>query len=207
MLAGSVRAFLHEGAGIAVELDAERFGDRFSFGNERVEERAGGRESTGCTVVELGESADRIGGGVEDELRPLRAAGVLQRNDFQACAIQKLRKLFDARIGSIRWFERADPRIPIDIEANVAGFDDVPGWEGGAANDVAHAPCENFFVTYAILHRANSAGGAEQMSRLLDGGTRVRALRGHDSKFAGRDFLRICRCVEACSEIHRSADA
>src|SRR5467141_3978574 len=91
VLARSVGALLHEGAGIAVELDAERFGDRFSFGDERVEERASGRESTGCPVVEQGESADGIGGGVEDELGPLRAAGVLQRNDFQACAVQKLR--------------------------------------------------------------------------------------------------------------------
>src|SRR4029077_7911613 len=145
--------------------------------DECIEKRPGGREARGSAVVKKGESTDRIGGGVEDQFGPLRAAGVLQRNDFQACTVQKLRKLLDARIGSIRWFERADPGIPVDVEADVPGFDDMPGWEGGAANDVAHAPCENFFVTHPILHRANSAGGAEQMSRLLDGGTRVRALR------------------------------
>src|SRR6266481_4269021 len=78
VLAGSVGAFLHEGAGIAVELDAERFGDRLAFGDERVEKSAGGRESSGRTVMEKSESADGIGGGVENEFGPLGAASVLE---------------------------------------------------------------------------------------------------------------------------------
>src|SRR4029077_15468830 len=82
VLAGSVCAFLDEGARIAMELNAERLGNRFSFGDQRVKKRTGGRESSGGAVVKKRERADGIGRGVEDEFGPLRAASVLQRNDF-----------------------------------------------------------------------------------------------------------------------------
>src|SRR5712692_8047005 len=91
VLAGSVGAFLDERAGVAVELDAEGLSDGLAFGDECVEERAGGSEARCCAVVQKGESADGICGSVEDELGPLGAAGILKRNDFQACAIEELR--------------------------------------------------------------------------------------------------------------------
>ena len=37
MLAGSVRAFLHQCARIAVQLDAQRLGNRFAFSDQIVE--------------------------------------------------------------------------------------------------------------------------------------------------------------------------
>ncbi len=60
MLAGRIGAFLNQSAGIAVELDAEGLGDGFSFGNQRIEERARGSETRGCAVMKQGESADGI---------------------------------------------------------------------------------------------------------------------------------------------------
>src|SRR5579859_4405459 len=88
VLTRSVGPFLHQRAGIAVELDAQSLGDSLAFGNQSIEERAGGGESRGCAVMQQCESADRIGRGIEDQLGPLRTAGVLQRYDFQARAVQ-----------------------------------------------------------------------------------------------------------------------
>src|SRR6266852_1404124 len=207
VLAGSIRAFLNEGAGIAVELDAESLGHRFSFGDERVEKRAGGSETRGSAGMKECESADGVCRGVEDELGPLGAAGVLQRNDFQACAVQKLRQLFDARIRSVRWFKRANPRVAVDVKADVAGFDYVTGGKRGASNYVAHVFPENFLVADAVLHRANGAIVAEQVSGLLDCRPRVRAFGGHDSEITGRDFVWIRGRVEARGEISGAADA
>src|SRR5712692_2569619 len=55
VLAGSISAFLNQSAGIAVKLDSESLGDRFSFGDEGVEERAGGSEARCCAVVQEGD--------------------------------------------------------------------------------------------------------------------------------------------------------
>src|SRR5260370_7532135 len=60
MLAGSVGAFLDEGAGIAMELDAERFGDRFTFGDERVEKRAVGREPAASAVFQKRKASNAV---------------------------------------------------------------------------------------------------------------------------------------------------
>jgi len=86
MLALCLQERLHlldEGAGIAVELDAKSFRDGLSFGDEGVEKVSGGSEAGGCTVMEKGESADRIGGSVENEFGPLRAAGVFEGMTFR----------------------------------------------------------------------------------------------------------------------------
>src|SRR6266404_72728 len=72
-----VRALLHERAGIAMELDAKSFGDRFAFRDKRVEERSSLRKASGGAVMQQRERADRIGRSVENELGPLRATGVL----------------------------------------------------------------------------------------------------------------------------------
>ncbi len=197
VLAGRIGAFLNQSAGIAVELDAERLGDRFTFGDERVEERAGGREAGGCAVMQKCESANGIRGGVKDEFGPLGAASVLKGNDFQTGAVQQLSKFFDARIGSVCRLKRADPGIAVNIKPNVAGFDDVTGRECRTANYKSHVFRQNFFIAYAVLYRADGAGVAEQVSGLLDRRAGVRALGSDDSEFARRDFLRIGRCVEA----------
>src|SRR5260370_12841654 len=207
MLAGSVGAFLDEGAGIAMELDAERVGERFNFGDARVEERAGGREAGGCAVVQKCESANGIRGGVKDEFGPWGAASVLKGNHFQTGAVQQLSKFFDARIGSVCRLKRADPGIAVNIKPNVAGFDDVTGRECRTANYKSHVFRQNFFIAYAVLYRADGAGVAEQVSGLLDRRAGVRALGSDDSEFARRDFPSICRRVEARSEIGGAADA
>ncbi len=61
MFAGSVGAFVNESTRIAVQSDAESFGDGLAFGDQVVEELAGGREASGGAVVEESESADGIG--------------------------------------------------------------------------------------------------------------------------------------------------
>src|SRR6202795_891675 len=76
VLAGRVRAFLHERTGIAVELDAERFRDGFAFRDERVEQCTRLRKASGGAVMEQRERTDRIGRSVEDEFGPLCATRI-----------------------------------------------------------------------------------------------------------------------------------
>ena len=52
MFAGSVGSFLHQRARIAVQFDAESFGDGFAFGDQIVEQLAGGREASGRAVMQ-----------------------------------------------------------------------------------------------------------------------------------------------------------
>src|SRR4029077_1577252 len=120
---------------------------------------------------------------------PLRAARILQRNNFQAGAIQQLREFLNARIRSIGRLKRTDPGVAADVEADVAGLDNVTGGESGTANDVAYLCRQNFFVADAVLNRADRAGIPEQMSSLLDGWPGVGALGGHDSEFTGWDLF------------------
>src|SRR5271155_5652176 len=57
VFSGSVGAFLHEGARIAVKLDAKSIRDGFSFGDERVEKSAGRRKASGSAMMQQRESA------------------------------------------------------------------------------------------------------------------------------------------------------
>ena len=207
VFAGGVRAFFHEGSGIAVQLDAQRFGDRFSFFDQSVEERTRWREASCCTMMQQGESADRIRRSVEDELGPLRAAGVLQRNDAQTRAIEQVRELLDSGIRSFGWLERADPGVPVDVEASVSWLDDVAGGKGSAANHERDVLRDNFFVADTILHGANSARSSEKMRRLLNCRPRVCALSGDNSKIARGNFLGNRRGMQARDEIGGAADA
>ncbi len=115
--------------------------------------------------------------------------------------------MFNASIRRFSWFEWADPGIAIDVEACVAGLDNVACGKSGAANDVAHVLGKNFFVTNAILDGADGAILAENVSGLFDGGARVRALGGHDSEVAARNFARIGSRVQTHGKIGRAADA
>src|SRR6266404_682548 len=207
VLAGSIRTLLHERAGIAMELDAKSLRDRFAFRDKRVEERSSLRKASGSAVMQQRERADRIGRSVENELGPLRATGVLQRNDFQPCAIEQLGQFFDTRIGSARRFEGTDPGVSVNVEAHMAGLDYVTCRKRGAANDVAHVLGKNLFVADAILHRTNGVGIVEDVRGLLNCRTRVRTLGGNDSELARRNFLRIGCGVQARGEIDGATDA
>src|SRR5580700_11383023 len=60
VLARSIRALLHERAGIAMKRNAKRLGDRFTFRDERVEQCSGWRKASSGAVMEQRERADRI---------------------------------------------------------------------------------------------------------------------------------------------------
>ena len=206
VFAGSVGAFLHERARIAVKLNAKSFCDGFSFGNERIEKRSSRRKARGRAVVKKGERAHGICRGVEDELGPLGAAGVLQGNHAQAGAVEKFGELLDARVRCVRWFEWADPGVAVDVETSVAWFDDVACRKCCATNDVADVLGENLFVADTILDGTDGAILAEDMRGLFDGAARVRALCGDYSEIARWNFARIGSRVEMRSEIGCAGD-
>src|SRR6266436_5864708 len=207
VFARSVRAFLHERAGITVKFNAEGFGDGFSFRNERVKERSGRSESRSGAVMQQGKRANRIRRGVEDEFCPLRAARVAQRDDAQACAIEKLGELLDASVRCVRRFERTDPRVAINVKPDVARLDDVAGGKRGAADDVADVFGKDFFVADAVLDRADGALFIEYAGGLLDGAAGMRAFGGHNAEVANRNFTCVRSGVETRSEIRGATNA
>ena len=207
VFAGSVRAFLHQGAGIPVELDAHGFCDGFAFGNHRVEKFAGGGEASCGAVMKKSESANWICGSVEDEFSPLSAARVIESDDVEAGAIEQLSECGDSIHGSVGRLEGANPSVASDVVADVAGLDDVTGGKSGAANDVADALGDDFFVADAILHGADGAGVIEDVSGLFDCAAGVSAFCGDDSEIANRNFFRVGGGVNWRSEIGRAGKA
>ncbi len=102
--------------GVLVERDADCGGDRLTLADQIVDEVAEigdvglGREVG--VVGEAREGSDRVDGGVEDELRPLRRPEVGERLGLQAAAADQLGDLL--RVGVRRAFGRADPRRRVE---------------------------------------------------------------------------------------------
>src|ERR1700675_445756 len=155
-------------------------------------------------MMQQRQGSDGIGGSVEDQLRPLRAAGVLERDDIHARARDQASKLFDFRDGRIRRFERANPGVALDVETNVARSDWMSRGERRAANDILNVFRYDFFVADTILHRADSAILVERARNLRDGATRVDGLGGDDAIIAARKFLGIAGSIQFRCEICRS---
>ncbi len=66
MFAERVSAFLHQGARITVQLDPERLGYRFTFGDQGIEQLARRSEPRRRAVVQERQRANRIRRSVED---------------------------------------------------------------------------------------------------------------------------------------------
>src|SRR5260370_1073317 len=98
-----------------------------------------------------------IRGCVENELSPLRAASILQRNRIHSCPCKKAGELFDARHRRIGGLERTNPCVAFDVVTDMAGSDRVTRGERRATNDVSHVLSDEFFVAHAVLHRTHGA--------------------------------------------------
>ncbi len=107
----------------------------------------------------------------------------------------------------MRGFEWANPGIAIDVKAHVARFNHVACRKSRAANHARNVLRENFFIADAVLHGANRAARAKNVRGLHDGGTRVRALRGHDSEITKGNLPGVRSCVKLGREIRDAADA
>jgi len=201
VLARSICAFLHQGSRIAMELDSQSLCDGFAFGNESVKKRVGRRKARRCTVMQQCKRPNGICRRVENELGPLGAAGVAEGDYAHSSAVEKFGELFYEGEWRVRRFEWADPGIAVDVEACVAGLDNVSSGKSGATYDVTHMLGKNLFVTNTILNRADGAILAENVSGLFNGGARVRAFCGNNSEIALRNFVGVGSCVQARSEI------
>ena len=132
-----------------MQRNAELCRHSFAFANEIVEELSCGGKTGGRSVMEQRQCTHGIGGGVEDELGPLRAPRILQWDGVHAGAGQEAGKLFDLCIRCLRRLERSNPGVALDVEADVSGRDQVPCRKGSPPNDVAHVlravevPCVN----------------------------------------------------------------
>ena len=67
-----------------MERDAQAFGHGLAFGDQVVEQLAGGRKPRRRAVMQQRQRADRIGGRVENQFGPLRAARIFQGNGVHA---------------------------------------------------------------------------------------------------------------------------
>src|ERR1700704_6164111 len=97
--------------------------------------------------------SDGIGGSVEDQLSPLRAASVLQRDHIHAGTRDQTSQLFYLRHGCVRRFEGTNPRVALDVEADMAGSDWMPGGKRRATDDMLHVFGDDLLVADAVLHR------------------------------------------------------
>src|ERR1700704_3897641 len=103
------------------------------------------------------QASDGIGGSVEDQLGPLRAAGVLQRNHIHASTRDNTREFFYLGHRCVRRFEGTNPGVALDVEADMAGSDWMSGGERRATNDILHMLGDDLLVADAVLHRTDSA--------------------------------------------------
>src|SRR5207248_11087818 len=87
-------------------------------------------------MMQQRERANGIGGSIEDQLRPLSPARILERDAAHAAAIEKVRESFDELVRRAGGLKRSDPGIAIDVKAHVAGFDHMSGRKSRAANHV-----------------------------------------------------------------------
>jgi hypothetical protein len=153
------------------------------------------------------QGSDGVGGSVEDQLGPLRAAGVFQRNYFHAGARDQAGQFFNLGHRCVRRFEGTNPGVALDVEAEVAGSDGMSGGERGATNDVLHVFRNDLFVADAVLHGADSAVRVESSGNLRDGATGVDGFGGNDAIVTARKFLGIAGGVQFGSEIGGSGNA
>src|SRR6266566_1187411 len=197
----------HKLARVAVKLDSQSPGHRFAFRDEGIKKRAGRRQPCGGAMVEERQRAHGICRRIEDQLRPLGATCVFERDNVHAAAIEQVRKSLDKLIGRARRLERPDPRVAVDVKADVPRSDKMTCRKRRSPNHVSDMLGKNLFVANAVLHRAHRAARTEDVFRLLDGRAGVRAFRGNNAKIANRNRGGVRRRVQAHRKIRRAADA
>src|SRR2546430_8288734 len=111
--------------------------------------------------MQSGERAHGIGAGVEDELGPLRAAGVGERDGIHAGLGEQRSELVDHAHGSVGRLEGANPGIALNVVSDVPGLDDAAGGKSSSANYVFHALGDELFVAHSVLNRADGAALVE----------------------------------------------
>src|SRR5579862_230291 len=188
MLSRRVRAFLYQLPRIAVQSDSQLLGNGFTFGNQIIEQLTGWREPCGGTVVQKRKRADGIGGGIEDELGPLRSTRVGKSDCVHAGASDEAGKFFDSFHRSFGRLEGTDPGVALDVEANVSGRDGVACGKSCAPNYELHLFGDDFFVTHAVLYGANRAVVVEDVRGLGNGIPSVDRLGRDNAKVAARKF-------------------
>lgn len=206
MFAGSVRSFLHQGARVAVQFDAESLRNGFALGDQIVEQLTGWREARGGAMMQQRQSTDRIGGGIEDQFGPLRAARVFQGNHIHARARDQARQFLDFGHWRIRRLKRADPGITFNVEADVARSNGVSGRKCRTANYVCYVFRDDLFVAHAILHGANSAIFIEGMGCLRDRPASVDGFRGDNAKVTAWKLMGIAGGIQSRRKIGGSGN-
>ncbi len=110
VLAGSVGAFLHQRRGSPCNSIPNSFATASPSAIRSFEQLSGGREAGRRAVMQQRERADGIGGGIEDQLGPLRAASVFQGDRIHAGASDQAGKFFDLCPSECWWARTARSR-------------------------------------------------------------------------------------------------
>src|ERR1039458_6751112 len=159
------------------------------------------RKSRGSPVMQQSQGPDWFCGSVEDQLRPLRAARIFEGDPVHACPRDQARQFFDLRHRCVRWFERPNPGVAFDIEADVAWANRVSGGEGRAADHVLDVLGDDLLVADSVLHRADGACAVECVRYLCNRAARMDSLSGYNAVIAAGQFLRVARSIELCREL------
>src|SRR5437764_15289844 len=137
-------------------------------------------------MMQQRERANGIRGSIEEQLRPLRPARVLERDDTHRAAIEKVRKFFDEFVRCAGGLKRSDPGIAIDVKAHMACFDHMSGRKSRASNHVFDVLGEDFLVANAVLHGTHRTGWTEGLLCLLDRSAYGCAFCGYDAEITSR---------------------
>src|SRR5260370_7076517 len=97
-------------------------------------------------MMQQRQGSDGIGGSVEDQLGPLRATSILQREHIHAGTRDQTSQYFDLRHGRVRRFEGTNPGIALDVETNVASSNRMTRGERRAANDLLNVSPHHCFL-------------------------------------------------------------
>ena len=103
-------------------------------------------------MCEPGERSEAVGGGVEDQLRPLRTARVLKRDCVHSRARQRLGQRqhhLHRRPARLEW---ADPGVTFDVPRDDARLEEAARRECRTPNHVADVLGDGLLVADPVLH-------------------------------------------------------
>src|SRR5215470_17674348 len=150
------------------------------------------------------ESSYGISGGVENQLGPLRSAGIRKRYGVHAGSRDEDCKFVDPFQRSLRRLERADPSVAFNVVPDMSGRDGMSRRKRGSADHVLHAFGDQFFVADSVLDRTYRGVLAKDMRDLTNRGTGVDRLGRDDAVVALRQLCGITGRIQTGDEVRRS---
>ena len=203
MLAGSVRALLHQLSRIAVQFDSQLLRNRLAFRDQVVEKMPGRLKARRRAVMQQRERTYGIRGRIEDQLGPLRAASVFQGYCVHSRTRHQPGQFFHFLHRGVGLLERSDPGVAFDVITDMSRRDRMSGGKRRASNHELHTLRDNFFVADTVLNRTHRALIVEDVRDLRDCDPGMNRFCRDNAVVAARQLFGIAGRVEPGSKVFR----